>query len=224
MKKNPELTEVTRRSIQDAFWTLYQEKPLEQITVKQITDLAGYNRSTFYQYYRDVYDVLDQIEVQVFQNMEVLANLVYTQAEKMSLTDLVSAFMEHHQNKQHYLKILLGKHGDRDFERRLVEWNKTLFGSLVYWEGIDPMLQDWFLEYHINGIIGVLKCIIRQGQELTTEQMVSVLTVITGQSAEELSHATLASVMKWPKQLKTVEKPGIINESSNSMTGGQTND
>jgi len=62
MKKQPELTAQTKENLIEAFWQIYCEKGLGKITVKEITAKAGYNRSTFYEYFTDVYDVLDQIE------------------------------------------------------------------------------------------------------------------------------------------------------------------
>ena len=62
MKKQPELTAQTKENLMEAFWQIYCEKRIEKITVKEITMKAGYNRSTFYEYFTDVYDVLEQIE------------------------------------------------------------------------------------------------------------------------------------------------------------------
>ena len=41
MNKRPELTEQTRRNLRTAFWSLYTQKPLEKISVREITALAG---------------------------------------------------------------------------------------------------------------------------------------------------------------------------------------
>lgn len=57
MKKQPQITEQTKACLREAFWTLYTKKPIEKISIKEITDLAGYNRGTFYLYYKDVYDL-----------------------------------------------------------------------------------------------------------------------------------------------------------------------
>ena len=62
MKKQPQITEQTKANLRSAFWTLYTRKPIEKISIKEITDLAGYNRGTFYLYYNDVYDLFSQIE------------------------------------------------------------------------------------------------------------------------------------------------------------------
>ena len=41
---------------------LYSQKPLEKITVQEIARKAGFNRSTFYQYFLDVNDLLCDVE------------------------------------------------------------------------------------------------------------------------------------------------------------------
>ena len=62
MKKQPQITEQTKLALKTAFWELYTQKPLEKITIKDITDTAGYNRGTFYLYYKDVYDIFTQVK------------------------------------------------------------------------------------------------------------------------------------------------------------------
>jgi AcrR family transcriptional regulator len=62
MKKQPEITAQTRENLIQAFWGLYRQKKIEHITIKNITTRAGYNRSTFYEYFVDIYDLLNQFE------------------------------------------------------------------------------------------------------------------------------------------------------------------
>lgn len=44
----------TRKAIRDTFVQLLNEKPLNQITVKDIVETCGVNRNTFYYYYQDI--------------------------------------------------------------------------------------------------------------------------------------------------------------------------
>ena len=57
MKKQPELTERTRRNLIDAYFELTNSG--EKGTVDQITRKAEYNRCTFYRYFSDTrpYDI-----------------------------------------------------------------------------------------------------------------------------------------------------------------------
>ena len=52
----------TRRAIRGAFYALLQEKPFEKITVKDITERAEINKTTFYAHYDTIYDLVDQLE------------------------------------------------------------------------------------------------------------------------------------------------------------------
>lgn len=65
MKKKPEITTLTREKLMDSFWELYCAKPINKISIKGITDNAGYYRSTFYEYFTDIYDVLEQLETEL---------------------------------------------------------------------------------------------------------------------------------------------------------------
>lgn len=52
----------TKKMIRTAFLQLLQEKELSKITVTDIAKTADVNRGTFYKYYRDPYDLFQQIE------------------------------------------------------------------------------------------------------------------------------------------------------------------
>ncbi|QNO15346.1 TetR/AcrR family transcriptional regulator [Alkalicella caledoniensis] len=76
MNKRTEITAQTKQNLMDAFWNLYCEKRIEKITVKEITNKAGYNRGTFYEYFTDVYNVLDEIENSLIPSLDELPVIV----------------------------------------------------------------------------------------------------------------------------------------------------
>ncbi len=51
----------TEKAIVEAFIQLLNEYPLDKITVKSIVDSCGVNRSTFYYYFEDIYDLINTI-------------------------------------------------------------------------------------------------------------------------------------------------------------------
>ena len=69
MKKQPEITEATRKDFIYAFCEYYKERPIDKITVKEISEKAGYSRVTFYNYFKDPYDLLNQIEEEFVSNL-----------------------------------------------------------------------------------------------------------------------------------------------------------
>lgn len=59
----------TKKSIFDAFVDLRSKKPLEKITIKELTDTAQISKQTFYLHYRDIFDLADQIENDLIEEM-----------------------------------------------------------------------------------------------------------------------------------------------------------
>lgn len=51
----------TRKAIQDSFLKLLNEKPIRQITIREIVDDCGVNRNTFYYYYQDLPQLVESI-------------------------------------------------------------------------------------------------------------------------------------------------------------------
>ena len=52
----------SKKSIFDAFVNLRSKKELRKITVKELCEKALINKSTFYTYYEDMFDLSDKIE------------------------------------------------------------------------------------------------------------------------------------------------------------------
>jgi len=64
-------TRKTRAAIEGAFSELIQKKDINKITVRDITDLADTNRSTFYTHYEDIYHLLHIIEDKLIDAISV---------------------------------------------------------------------------------------------------------------------------------------------------------
>ncbi|MDD3361746.1 MAG: TetR-like C-terminal domain-containing protein [Hespellia sp.] len=55
------MTKFTKQAICASFTKLLNDRPLGQITVKDIVDDCGINRKTFYYYYQDIYALIDDL-------------------------------------------------------------------------------------------------------------------------------------------------------------------
>lgn len=118
MNKQPERTGQTRKALMDAFWKLYCEKKIEKITVREIVTLAGFYRSTFYEYFRDVYDVLEQIEQQLLDDFEQTSARSRT---FHSVEDVMENVLTFYEANGERISVLLGSRGDPVFASRALE-------------------------------------------------------------------------------------------------------
>ncbi|MBR2108858.1 MAG: TetR/AcrR family transcriptional regulator [Ruminococcus sp.] len=52
----------TKKNIREAFYQLRKKKPIEKISVKELSEMAIINKATFYLHYKDVYDLSEKLE------------------------------------------------------------------------------------------------------------------------------------------------------------------
>ncbi len=115
MKKQPEITEKTRKRFVDAFWELAKEKPIRKIAVNELTRRAGYNRSTFYEYFTDTDDLLSYAEQNVLEEIRQTIFQTLPQDDtsgNLFRTDLFPRIFAAMNEK---IYILIGPNGDPGF-------------------------------------------------------------------------------------------------------------
>lgn len=111
--------ERTKKSIKEAFLKLRAEKPLEKITVKELAELAYINKATFYSYYKDIYDLAEQLEDEVIhsivENFPTPENLIFNARENVKT--MAKIIME----QRELLDILFSGNREAVLEHRLEE-------------------------------------------------------------------------------------------------------
>lgn len=162
MNKRMEITAQTRQNIIDAFWSLYCEKRIEKITVKEIASKAGYNRGTFYEYFTDVYNVLEQIENSLIPSLDELPPLATPTGTIGMRLDM---FLKLYEDNSKYYSVLLGDKGDPAFASKLKNSIKPTIKQ-VFTDKPNADLEelDYILEYTLSAMIGVMSYWYRKRQ------------------------------------------------------------
>lgn len=146
----------TRALLTEVFMKLLAEKELKDISVKELTELADVNRGTFYLHYTDVYDMLDKIETELFDEFNQILDK-NLQKNTLSVYGLLKDVFDYLQLHHNIAKVLMGPHGDLAFINRLKELVKVRIKNTP--ELVGP-LQDGFefvYDFTVSGCIGVIE-------------------------------------------------------------------
>lgn len=65
------MTNLTEKALASALMEELREKPLDKITVQELTDKCGLTRNTFYYHFNDVYDLLSHIFLDEMEYLRV---------------------------------------------------------------------------------------------------------------------------------------------------------
>lgn len=152
MLKQPERTAETRTNYITAFVRLMKIKPVEKITIAEISESAGYNRSTFYQYFKDIYDLLAYIEDDIlsYVNEEII-----TQIGKEKTEDyFIEGFQKLYAEKGELLKVLLANKNYSNFPYKLKAAIMPSFANQV---GLSLAQEEavFIIDFYLSGIISV---------------------------------------------------------------------
>ena len=177
MNKQPEVTEQTRANLRQAFWELYGTKPVEKITIREITDRAGYNRATFYLYYRDVYDLLTQIEDEILGEVRHLVDHGLLQEEKLDLTHHMGRIVELTQRYETYMpKLIGGTYGDPAFAEQLKNILAPLLDRFILPPaGLSNEQRHVLREFYLSGLLAAIAAWVSNPQRMPIDQLIALI-------------------------------------------------
>lgn len=179
MAKRTQITEQTRNNLREAFWTLYRDHPVSRITVKAVTDLAGYNRATFYLYYSDVYQLLEEEENRLLEEIQSFFEKI-SEPDEYAFFQQIGPMLRVLRNNNQHTAVLLSDHGDPAFVARLKEllWpfiQKFFLGN----ETQNPYVTDIMKEYYLSGIIGAIRKWL-ENPVIGMDEVVGILIALIG--------------------------------------------
>ena len=173
MKKEDRRVRRTRKILTQALTELLQKKQVNEITVKELTDLADMNRGTFYLYYKDIYDMLEKIQDEMFEKLNAIFALredeKVTEQTKPILLDLFRFIEEN----QEMCRVLLSPNGDMSFLHRLNEVLREKCLHLYF--GSEPAANEEDFDYRysfvVYGCAGIIRAWVGRNCPEKPEQM-----------------------------------------------------
>ena len=177
MRKQPEVTELTRANLRRAFWDLYGSKSIEKITIREVTDRAGYNRATFYLYFRDVYDVLEQIEGEILGEVRHLVEQEIMQDERLDLTHHMGRIAELTERYDAYMpKLIGGPYGDPAFADKLkVVLSPLIDRFILPAGGLTDEQRRILCEFYLSGLLAAITAWLANPQRMPIDQLIALV-------------------------------------------------
>ena len=167
---------------------LLTEKPAKSISVREITERININRGTFYLYYKDVFDMIEQLENEM---LEEYKDIVLSHAPKANgdiptpiLFDLYSFVLD---NADMCL-ALIGPNGDISFVNKLKELMRDRL--LYYWKlltrGQYGDYFEYFYSFLMSGCFGLFEAWLKNGTKESPKEMSDLTEKMLITMAKEL--------------------------------------
>lgn len=145
---------MTKKLMKDALLELLEQQKLVNISVTAICGTADVHRSTFYKYYTDPEDLLNDIEQDFLDRIPMPPKGFNQQNLEQLLAATTAYFDDVKKNKEAY-RILFGDSAGNSFAPKLVE--HLCSGYLPVGEEADALTDRFIQLYVANGTVGMLR-------------------------------------------------------------------
>ena len=171
---NDQRVRLTKAMIRSAFLELLRTRPIRTITVKELCQNAGVNRSTFYAHYTDVYDLCRQLEDELYcELVNALEPLLREPFAPAKVTERMFSCLK--QNSD-LCAATLGPYGDKEFLLKLVSVGRDMCieGYTKYYPNASNRQVRQFYAFVSSGCIGLLRMWLAEGMLTPAEDMAAV--------------------------------------------------
>ena len=176
----------TALRMDEALIELLEKKDLEYITVKELCQQAGVNRSTFYLHYENLSDLLaetmETINQRFLSYFSLRGESVLDQVHTMELEDLVFVTREYllpylrfiRDNKKVY-RAAFRNPSSMQVQARYDNLKRYILGPILERFHISEERRPYYMAYYVEGIIAIIKEWLRQDCKDDVEMIASMI-------------------------------------------------
>lgn len=166
----------TKKALAEALKQLLTRKPINKITINDITEQCGISRMTFYYHFKDIYDLAEWTLEEATQ--QIIGENRYADNWQQGFLDLLKEVKD---NQKLYMNVYRSM--DREaIERYLLKKVEPLLMPVVEKEaaemGISPEGKRVVAIFYTYAFIGVVLDWISKGMPLTPQQVVTLTAAV----------------------------------------------
>jgi AcrR family transcriptional regulator len=163
----------TRRLLRHGLAQLMGNKRVQDITVRELTDLCDLNRGTFYIHYKDVFDMVDAVENELIGDFERMLNQFPSTEVVEHPRQFFTQVFELIRDNKDIVSVLVGPNGDLKFinqikqlvrDRCITAWPEIFGGS-------GAQYSEYFSGFVVSGFVGLFDAWFQKDMAETPEQM-----------------------------------------------------
>ena len=139
---------------------LLRQKPIQSISIKELCELAGINRETFYSHYSDIYNLLDEIQADMLSNFQKsLEPLLISNDKDITPLKITTGVFQCIKDNADICTVTLGPYGDTNFASRLINigQKRCLETYSKSFTNATNKQIEFFYAFVSSGFIGLLQ-------------------------------------------------------------------
>lgn len=146
----------TKRRLSAALAELMLQKPVQQITVRELTQKAGVSRGTFYFHYYDIYALLDRLENSYLDHLRSLTKELVPGFERQEVPPALVTIFRFLDENDELSRALCGPNGRPAFMEEIRRLISVWYDGIM--RGCTPVnRREYLVIFTFEGFMGVVR-------------------------------------------------------------------
>ena len=170
----------TKKAIRNAFARLSSRRSLGEITVKELSEEADINRKTFYNYYSDIFQVMDEVENEIVTAFTAAFRSVDLAEALQDPNLIVSRMMRIIDDDLDFYGHVFSLGVNASLLDKLIRVRKEMIREEVNRTvTVDQELLNFALDVEIGGLVSAYQAWFSSGRRMDRETLAKNVSAIT---------------------------------------------
>lgn len=167
----------TKKALRDSLFMLLEKKNINQITVTELTKAADVNRSTFYLYYSDVFDMVKKIQREIYDLLvKNVVNCTNSFSDPEDFCDYCVRFLEFCKDNYYICRFITR---NDCYNKQLADMIKQAVCDVIpdsakYFDSNDP--RYYMTTFAFSGILSVILEWMNDGMKIPSYDLARFLS------------------------------------------------
>jgi AcrR family transcriptional regulator len=185
MKKTDIRTKFTKKALMDSLVECMKTTPIRDIPIKAICAGAEVSRSTFYNYYKDQYDLLREIEDQTFIEIDKIIQpyiKMVTKSHNHAVINLLHDILQNIINNNNSIQVLLSENGDSAFQKKFFRNGIEVAQKITEGVSIKPQeksVSGYGFIFVVAGMLALVQEWLKNGMDAPVSELAKIITRFT---------------------------------------------
>jgi AcrR family transcriptional regulator len=169
--------------IRNSLMELMKTRSILRISVKDICELADISRSTFYDHYKDQYELLRQIEEETLGYFDDMLSRYKDKHSKQEIARMLEEMLTYVANNGNTIQVMLGENGNLDFQKKLV-YHFIMHDDIKKYfseRHLDDEVKTYYSVFVVHGAIGLLQHWLKNNMTMPVPQLAKMMIKWTEQ-------------------------------------------
>jgi AcrR family transcriptional regulator len=168
--------------LRESLMGLMKSKAISDISIKEICAAADISRSTFYNHYKDQYDLLKKTEEEILASINIILNKYDYINNKRGALQMVEEILQYIADNNQSICVLLSENGDINFQKKLFSsmYQKNVMKFMTE-KMPDEETKQFYFMFIETGSIGLIYHWIKTNMNKPVSELAKIIINITKQ-------------------------------------------